>query len=91
MASFSQLDRDEAVAMVSARTLNNIRVTHKILTQCAANGWAYRVSSNLFPLLTYNVANLKLVDYPDYIDISGSTRRLRQRCARQRCSYLLPP
>ena len=69
---FSQLDRDEAVATVSARTLNNIRVTHKILTQCAANGWAYRVSSNLFPLLTYNVANLKLTDYPDYIDIMAA-------------------
>ena len=69
---FSQLDRDEAVATVSARTLNNIRVTHKILTQCAANGWAYRVSSNLFPLLTYNVANLRLADYPDYIDIMAA-------------------
>jgi len=69
---FSQLDRDEAVATVSARTLNNIRVTYKILRQCAANGWAYRVSSNLFPLLTYNVANLKLVDYPDYIDIMAA-------------------
>ena len=69
---FSRLDRDEAVATVSARTLNNIRVTYKILTQCAANGWAYRVSSNLFPLLTYNVANLKLADYPDYIDIMAA-------------------
>ena len=69
---FSQLDRDEAVATVSARTLNNIRVTYKILRQCAANGWAYRVSSNLFPLLTYNVANLKLADYPDYIDIMAA-------------------
>ena len=69
---FSQLDRDVAVATVSARTLNNIRVTYKILTQCAANGWAYRVSSNLFPLLTYNVANLKLADYPDYIDIMAA-------------------
>ena len=69
---FSQLDRDEAIATVSARTLNNIRVTYKILTQCAANGWAYRVSSNLFPLLTYNVANLRLADYPDYIDIMAA-------------------
>ena len=69
---FSQLDRNEAVATVSARTLNNIRVTYKILRQCAANGWAYRVSSNLFPLLTYNVANLKLADYPDYIDIMAA-------------------
>jgi UV DNA damage endonuclease len=69
---FSQLPREEAVAAVSARTLNNIRVTHKILEQCASNGWGYRVSSNLFPLLTYDVAELKLEDYPDYIDIQAA-------------------
>jgi UV DNA damage endonuclease len=69
---FSQLPREEAVATVSARTLNNIRVTYKILEQCASNGWGYRVSSNLFPLLTYDVAELKLEDYPDYIDIQAA-------------------
>ena len=69
---FSQLDREEAVATVSERTLNNIRVTYKILQRCAAKGWGYRVSSNLFPLLTYEVANLKLEDYPDYIDIEAA-------------------
>ncbi len=66
---FSQLDRAEAVAIVSARTLNNIRVTYKVLQQCASNSWGYRVSSNLFPLLTYKVAALKLEEYPDFIDI----------------------
>ena len=69
---FSQLPRDEAIATVSQRTLNNIRVTYKILQQCADNSWGYRVSSNLFPLLTYNVAELKLQDYPDYIDIMAA-------------------
>jgi len=69
---FSQLPRDEAIATVSQRTLNNIRVTYKILQQCADNSWGYRVSSNLFPLLTYDVAQLKLQDYPDYIDIMAS-------------------
>jgi len=69
---FSQLPRDEAIAILSQRTLNNIRVTYKILQQCADNSWGYRVSSNLFPLLTYNVAELKLQDYPDYIDIMAA-------------------
>ena len=55
---FSSLSRDEAIATVSARTLNNIRVTYKILQHCAEQGWGYRVSSNLFPLLTYDVAEL---------------------------------
>tara|TARA_R100000008_G_scaffold84570_1_gene72325 strand:- start:640 stop:1476 length:837 start_codon:yes stop_codon:yes gene_type:complete len=69
---FSQLPREEAVATVSARTLNNIRVTYKILQQCAAKRWGYRVSSKLFPLLTYDVAELKLQDYPDWIDIQAA-------------------
>ena len=66
---FSQLDRDEAISIVSERTLNNLRVTRKIIEQCYFSGWGYRVSSNLFPLLTYDVAELKLEDYPDYADI----------------------
>ena len=69
---FSSLSRDEAIATVSARTLNNIRVTYKILQQCAERGWGYRVSSNLFPLLTYDVADISLQDYPDYIDIQAA-------------------
>ena len=71
-ARFSKLPREEAVATLSARTLNNIRVTYKILEQCVSEGWGYRVSSNLFPLLTYDVAELKLEDYPDYIDIEAA-------------------
>ena len=69
---FSQLPREEAIATVSARSLNNLRVTYKILEQCAQEGWGYRVSSKLFPLLTYDVAELKLEDYPDYIDIQAA-------------------
>ncbi len=69
---FSSLSRDEAIATVSARTLNNIRVTYKVLQQCAEQGWGYRVSSNLFPLLTYDVADISLQDYPDYIDIQAA-------------------
>ena len=65
-ARFSKLPREEAVRTVSERTLNNIRVTHKILEQCASKGWGYRVSSALFPLLTYDVAELDLEDYPHY-------------------------
>ena len=65
-ARFSRLSREEAVETVSERTLNNIRVTHKILEQCASKGWGYRVSSALFPLLTYDVAELDLEEYPHY-------------------------
>ena len=69
---FASLPRDEAIAIVSSRTLNNIRVTYKILQLCAHKGWGYRVSSNLFPLLTYKLADLSLSDYPDWIDIQAA-------------------
>jgi UV DNA damage endonuclease len=65
-ARFSKLPREEAIRTVSERTLNNIRVTHKILEQCVSKGWGYRVSSALFPLLTYDVAELDLEEYPHY-------------------------
>ena len=71
-ARFSKLPREKAVAIVSERTLNNLRVTRKILEQCADRGWGYRVSSALFPLLTYDLAELKLEDYPDYADIMAT-------------------
>jgi len=71
-ARFSKLPREEAIATVSERTLNNLRVTRKIIEQCHFEGWGYRVSSALFPLLTYDVADLKIEDYPDYVDIMAT-------------------
>jgi len=69
---FSQLPRDEAIATVSARTLNNVRVTLKALRHCYRKNWGYRVSSNLFPLLSYKLAELHLPDYPDWADIRAT-------------------
>jgi len=69
---FSQLPREEAEAILSARTLNNIRVTYEVLKHCADNDWGYRISSSLFPLLTYDVADLKLAHYPDWVDIQAA-------------------
>ena len=71
-ARFSKLPREEAIATVSERTLNNLRVTRKIIEQCYFKGWGYRVSSELFPMLTYDVADLKIEDYPDYVDIMAT-------------------
>ena len=86
---FASLPRDEAIATVSTRTLNNIRVTYKILRQCNRNNWGYRISSSLFPLLTYKPANLYHGDYPDWPEISSAlcdiqslvdTQRVRISC-----------
>ena len=71
-ARFSKLPREEAIATVSERTLNNLRVTRKIIEQCHFEGWGYRVSSALFPLLTFDVSDLMIEDYPDYVDIMAT-------------------
>ena len=66
---FASLPRKQAIDIVSERTLNNIIVTRKALAHCATHEWGYRVISNLFPLLTYDLADLQLTDYPDHDNI----------------------
>lgn len=50
---FDSLERTEAVNILTDRILNNLNVTLEILKDCHKNGWAYRFSSSIFPLLTY--------------------------------------
>ena len=55
---FSQLDRQEALSTLGSRIMH-----------CAEYNYCYRISSNLFPLITYNLANISLNDLPQYDDI----------------------
>ena len=52
---FNQLVESEgqqsALTELGERWLNNIRVTFMSIQHCYQNGWGYRVSSSLFPLL----------------------------------------
>jgi len=50
---FSSLPRDEGLSVLSGRYANNLRVVHAIMQQCVDEGWTYRVSSNIFPLMTH--------------------------------------
>lgn len=63
---FSELPRKEAVSELSSRILNNMDVTYHAIKYCADKGHAYRLSSDLFPLITYNKADIKLYDLPKY-------------------------
>lgn len=63
---FSELPREEAIKILSKRILNNIDVTFEAIKFCEENNYCYRLSSDLFPLITYNKANLRLEDLPDY-------------------------
>ncbi|NBP15493.1 hypothetical protein EBU95_14005, partial [bacterium] len=57
---FSQLPREEALRELSSRILNNMDVTYHAIKYCADNRHAYRLSSDLFPLITYDKANVSL-------------------------------
>lgn len=66
---FLQLPRTQAIQEVSKRTLQNVQTTLKTLEHCHENSWNYRVSCNLFPLLSLPEAQLVYEQYPDYIEI----------------------
>jgi UV DNA damage endonuclease len=63
---FSSLPREEAISILADRILNNLFVTKKTIEFCHKNNWTYRVSSDLFPLITYDEANISLEDLPNY-------------------------
>jgi UV DNA damage endonuclease len=44
---------ESALEELGARWLNNIQVTKRVIEHCVNNGWGYRVSSSLMPLLTH--------------------------------------
>ena len=67
---FSSLDRNESLSILGGRILNNMRVTNATIKYCAENNYCYRLSSDLFPLLTYDQANVSLQDLPNYTAIS---------------------
>lgn len=70
-AKFSKLNRDEAVTVLSGRILNNIRTTFEAIKFCHSKGYCYRLSSDLFPLITYDKANVCLEELPDYSILCG--------------------
>ena len=66
---FSQLDRTEALSILGSRILNNMEVTNATILHCADHNYCYRISSDLFPLITYTAADISLHDLPQYTDI----------------------
>lgn len=69
---FSQLDRSEALSILSKRILNNMLVTDATIQHCADNNMCYRISSDLFPLMTYIEANIDWDELPDYEKIDNA-------------------
>lgn len=67
--NFSQAPKQEAISTLSKRMLNNIEVTFSAIKYCHKNNYNYRLSSDLFPLLTYDKAEISLESMPDYEQI----------------------
>lgn len=65
-ASFSKMERGKAMETLGSRILNNVRVTKESIQFCRDRGYCYRLSSDLFPLVTYEKATINLHELPQY-------------------------
>ena len=66
---FNSLPREEALEILGSRIQNNLMVTNKTIEFCAEHDYVYRVSSDIFPLITFDEANISLEDLPNYDNI----------------------
>ena len=60
---FNSLPREEAITILGDRILNNLITTRKTIEFCGQNNYVYRVSSDIFPLITYDEANVSLSSF----------------------------
>lgn len=75
---FSSLPRNEALSILGDRILNNLKVTNQTIKYCGENNWVYRVSSDIFPLITFDEANVSLEDLPNHDDIQDEFDNIEQ-------------
>ena len=78
---FSSLPREEALEILGSRILNNMQVTHAHIQYCADNNYCYRISSDLFPLITYLAADVILTDLPNYAEIAAEIDNIKSTVA----------
>jgi len=75
---FNDLGADKlALRELSSRWLNNVKVTRRIIQHCADNGWNYRVSSSLFPILTHPDFKYAHYEAPDFEAILDEFRAIQ--------------
>jgi UV DNA damage endonuclease len=75
---FNSLPREEALQVLGDRILNNLTTTRKTIEFCGQNNYVYRVSSDIFPLITYDEANVSLEDLPNHDDIQDEFDNIAQ-------------
>jgi UV DNA damage endonuclease len=75
---FNSLPREEALTILGDRILNNLQTTNETIKFCGSNNYTYRVSSDIFPLITYDEANVSLEDLPNHEDIQDEFDNIAQ-------------
>jgi UV DNA damage endonuclease len=75
---FNSLPREEALTILGERILNNLKTTNETIKFCGDNNYTYRVSSDIFPLITYDEANVSLEDLPNHDDIQDEFDNISQ-------------
>jgi len=75
---FNSLPREEAITILGDRILNNLVTTRKTIEFCGQNNYVYRVSSDIFPLITYDEANVSLEDLPNHDEIQDEFDNISQ-------------
>lgn len=65
-SSFSKKERGVALELLGERILNNMETTFAAIRFCFERNYCYRLSSDLFPLVTYEKAELSLEQLPQY-------------------------
>ena len=64
-----ELGDERALFELGERWFNNVVVTLETIEMCAREGWGYRVSSSLFPVLTHPDFKYDISDVPQYAQI----------------------
>lgn len=75
--SFSSMNRNRALEVLGGRILNNMETTLAALRYCGERNLCYRVSSDLFPLLTYEKAGVGIEDLPQCDPIHQTMDEMR--------------
>ena len=68
----------QALYELGNRWLNNVVVTKQCIEHCAKNSWGYRVSSDIFPILTHPDFKNNLFDVPQYGSIMSVFEQIKE-------------
>lgn len=77
-AGFSKMERSRATEVLGSRILHNVKVTFESIKFCSERGYCYRLSSDLFPLVTYDKAGIKIEELPNWSIIAETMKSIRQ-------------